>query len=128
MAANATERAVRGQTRSGFKDGIYLSALRGESRHLREREARVARELGNGGLEPSPGQAKLRETRRAVIDGWNGVVNVLLEAGQGELAQKVWGFMGGMRPPLTTDEQLATQLKERRPRVRERERQEERTR
>ena len=90
-------------------------------------EARIAHELGNGGLEPGPGREKLLETRRAVIDGWNGVVNVLLEAGQGELAQKVWGFIGGMRPPLTTDEQLAAQLKER-PRTRERERQEERTR
>jgi len=128
VAANATERAVRGQTRSGFKDGIYRSALRGESRHLREREARIAREVRDGGLEPGPGREKLLETRRAVIDGWNGVVNVLLEAGQGELAQKVWGFIGGMRPPLTTDEQLAAQLREHRPRARERERQEERTR
>ncbi len=65
--------------------------------------------------------------RRAVTDGWNAVANVLLEAGQGELAEKVWGFMGKMRPPLTTDEQLAARLTER-PRTRERERQEERTR
>lgn len=127
VAANATERAVRGETRSAFKDGIYRSALRGDSWHLREREARIARELGNGGLESRPGKAKLLETRRAVIDGWNAVVDALLKEGQGELAQKIWGFMGGMRPALTTDEQLAAQLKER-PLVREREREAERTR
>jgi len=43
VAAKATERAVRGETRSTFKDGIYRAALRGESWHLREREARIAR-------------------------------------------------------------------------------------
>ncbi len=37
IAANATERAVRGQTRSGFKDGIHRALVRGDSRHLRER-------------------------------------------------------------------------------------------
>jgi hypothetical protein len=36
-----------------------------------------------------------------------------LEAGQGALAEKIWGFIGGMRPPLTTDEQLAAKLAER---------------
>lgn len=127
VAANATERAVRGQTRSAFKDGIYRAALRGDSWHLREREARIVRELGNGGLEPGPDKAKLLETRRAVIDGWNAVVDALLKEGHGELAQKVWEFVGGMRPPLTTDEQLAARLTER-SRARERERQKELTR
>jgi hypothetical protein len=54
-------------------------------------------------------------------------VDALLEAGHGELAQKIWGFIGGMRPPLTTDEQLAAKLAER-TRSREREWQETRTR
>ncbi len=127
IAANATSRAVRGQTRSAFKDGIYRAGLRGDSRHLREREARIARDLANGSFEPGPGKAKLLETRRDVIDGWNAAVDALLKDGHGELAQKIWGFMGGMRPPQTTDEQIAARLTER-PRTRERERQEERTR
>jgi hypothetical protein len=38
-----------------------------------------------------------------------------------------WGFIGGMPLPLTTDEQLAARLEPRK-RIRERERQEERTR
>ena len=127
IAANATERAVRGQSRSGFKDGIHRASLRGDSRHLRDRAERIARELRNGGLEPTQGKARLLETRREVLAGWHAAADALLEAGQGELAQKIWGFIGRMSPPLTTDEQLAAKLGER-SRTRERERQEERTR
>ncbi|HTC54461.1 MAG TPA: relaxase/mobilization nuclease domain-containing protein [Steroidobacteraceae bacterium] len=127
VAANATERAVRGETRSRFRDGIYRTMLRGESRHVRNRVERIARELRTAGLKPSPGKTKLRETRRDVIDGWHAVADAFLEAGQGALAQKIWGFICGMRPPLTTDEQLAAKLQER-TRVRERERLPERTR
>ena len=127
VAANATERAVRGQSRSGFKDGIHRAWLRGDSRHLRDRADRIARELRTGGLKPTPGKARLLETRREVIAGWHAAADALLEAGQGALAEKIWGFIGAMAPPRTTDEQLAAKLEER-PRTRERERQEERTR
>jgi len=113
VAANATERAVRGQSRSGFKDGIHRASLRGDSRHLRDRLERITEELRTGGLKPNPGNTQLLETRREVIAGWNAAVEALLEAGQGELAQKIWGFIGGMPPPLTTDEQLAAKLEER---------------
>jgi type IV secretory pathway VirD2 relaxase len=127
VAANATERAVRGQTRSGFKDGIHRAAVRGDSRYLLERVNRVAQELRNGGLKPHRGKTKLLETRRDVIAGWHAAADALLDAGQGALAEKIWGFIGGMQRPLTTDEQLAAKLEER-TRTRERERQEERTR
>jgi hypothetical protein len=127
VAANATERAVRGQARSGFKDGIHRAALRGESRYLRDRAERIAQELRTGGLTPTPGKTKLLETRREVIAGWHAAAEALLDAGQGALAEKIWGFIGGMRPPMTTDEHLATKLEER-TRERERERREERTR
>jgi len=127
VAANATERAVRGQSRSGFRDGIHRASLRGDSLHLRDRAERIARALGNGGLEPTQGKARLLETRREVLAGWYVAADALLEAGQGALAQKIWGFIGGMAPPLTTDEQLAAKLGQR-PRTRKRERQEERTR
>jgi hypothetical protein len=127
IAANATERAVRGQTRSGFKTGIHRASLRGDSRYLRERAQRIAEELRDGGLKPNPGKTKLLETRRDVIAGWHATADALAAAGQGALAEKVWRFIGGMRRPLTTDEQLAAKLEGRR-RTRERERQEERTR
>ena len=69
----------------------------------------------------------LLETRSDVIAGWHAVADVLLATGQGAIAEKVWGFIGGMHRPLTTDEQLASKL-EGRTRTRKRERQEERTR
>ena len=127
IAANATERAVRGQTRSSFKDGIHRASLRGDSRYLRERVQRLAEELRDGGLKRNPGKAKLLATRGDVIAGWHGVADALLAAGQSAIAEKIWGFIGGMRRPLTTDERLASKLEER-TRTRERERQEERTR
>ena len=127
IAANATERAVRGQTRSGFKDGIHRASLRGDSRHLRQRAERISQELRNGGLKPSPGKMKLLKTRRDVIAGWHAAADALLAAGHGVLAQKVWSFIGAMDRPLTTDECLAGKLEEQRP-THERDRQEERTR
>jgi type IV secretory pathway VirD2 relaxase len=125
--ANATERAVRGETRSRFKDGIHRAMLRGESRHVRNRVERIARELRTGGLKPVPGKGQLLETRRDVIEGWHAVADAFLEAGQGALAQRIRGFIGDMRPPLTTDEQLAAKLAER-TRSREHEHLQERTR
>ena len=127
LAANATERAVRGQTRSGFKNGIHRASVRGDSRHLRERTQRIAQELRDGGLKPNPGKAKLLDTRREVIAGWHAAADALLESGQGALAEKIWRFIGGMPRPLTSDEQLAARL-EGRTRARERETQVERTR
>jgi len=59
-----------------------------------------------GGLQPSPGKAKIVETRRAVVAGYHGAVEVLLQAGQADLAQKVLRFVEGMSPPRTTDEHL----------------------
>ena len=125
IAANATERAVRGRSQTTFKDGIYRASLRGESRHLRERLARVADEQRRGGLKPTAGKAKLLETRRAVVAGWQAAAEALLDAGQGALAQKIWGFIDGMQPPLTTNEQLTHSVAKR---SRTRERESERTR
>jgi hypothetical protein len=127
IAANATERAVRGQTRSAFKDAIYRASLRGDSRHLRDRTERIAQALCAGGLKPTPGKTQLLETRREVVAGWHAAADALLGAREDVLAQKVWGFIGGMPPPRTTDEQLAAKLEERTG-IRARSRQEERVR
>src|SRR6266513_2554845 len=48
IAANATERAVRGETRTHKKDGIYRATLRGDSSHTRARAQAVASELAQG--------------------------------------------------------------------------------
>jgi hypothetical protein len=113
ISANATERAARGQSWSNPKTGIYRSGTRGKSRYLRERLRRIEREMRAGGLQPDPGKSKLVETRRAVVAGYHGAAEALLQAGQGHLAQRIWGFIGAMSPPQTTDEQLAAALSRR---------------
>src|SRR5581483_1402906 len=66
VAANATERAVRGQTRSSKTTGIYRAMERGDSTHWRERDERVARELTQGRLVPEAGKSRIVGTRKEV--------------------------------------------------------------
>src|SRR5882672_11354515 len=58
IAANATERAVRGETRTHKTDGIYRATLRGDSTHTRARTEAVADELLKGDLRVEPGKTK----------------------------------------------------------------------
>lgn len=126
VEANATERAVRGRSASTLKDGIYRTALRGESRYLHSRVEHVVEQLRSGSLKDTLGKSKLLETRSAVESGWYAAADALLESGNHELAAKIWRFVGEMKPPRSTDEQLAEALIQ--PRVREREGTLERTR
>src|SRR5882762_49348 len=64
VAANATERAVRGETRPQKADGIYRAALRGDSTHHHARAEVVARELAGGQVRTESGKNRLLETRR----------------------------------------------------------------
>src|ERR1700741_4677911 len=50
VAANATDRGVRGESRSPKLDGIYRTEQGGESRHTRERAEAVAAQLLKGNL------------------------------------------------------------------------------
>jgi hypothetical protein len=112
VAANATERAVRGENKPQKTDGIYRSALRGASAHWRQRAATVTRELANGGLKTEPGKARLLETRREVMRAWSGVADDLVRQDQVELALAVRGFVARMPPPLTENEYLKAKLLE----------------
>lgn len=110
VAANATERAVRGQVRSPTRDGIYRAAVRGESRHHALRMDRVVQGLRTAGIALEPGAARLRETRRTVVQGWHAVADQLLNEGHAQLAQQVWKLIGGMPTPQTEDERLRSRL------------------
>src|SRR5437588_2116308 len=63
IAANATDRGVRGESRSPKRDGLYRAEHRGESRHTRARAEAVAAELLKGNLRIEEGKAKLLKTR-----------------------------------------------------------------
>jgi hypothetical protein len=110
VAANATERAVRGQIRKSLRDGIYRAAQRRESRHVQRAVQRVVAQLRCGGLDREPGKAKLVETRETVVRRWHAIAEKLLMDGHGRLAEQVWKFIGGMPPVATDNERIARGL------------------
>ena len=111
VAANATERAVRGNPHSQKLDGIYRAEQRGESHRTREQVHAVAGELRKGRLQTEPGKARLVETREAVQRGWEAVSELLMAEGRPELAAAVTRFAAQMPPPRTDREQIADALR-----------------
>lgn len=113
VAANATERAVRGGSRTQKSDGIYRANVRGESTHVRDREYAVASAVRRGDFEPEEGKWTLRATRREVEEGWRAVSDILVDQGHPELAVEVRRFTRQMPPPSTEREAIAVALSER---------------
>ena len=110
VAANATERAVRGQSRSAKSDPIYRAACRGHSTHMRDRVERVAREIREGALATDHGKERLLRTRAEVTNGWRAVSDMLVNTGRPELASQVSQFVGEMPPPRSERDWLAHSL------------------
>jgi Relaxase/Mobilisation nuclease domain len=110
IAANATERAVRGETRTHKLDGIYRATLRGDSTHTRARTESVAAELLKGDLRAEPGKSKLIATRSEVERAWRATSDILTDQGHPDLAARVRQFLEGMPPPLTENEHIAAAL------------------
>jgi hypothetical protein len=121
VAANATPRHVRGETRPRKSDGIYRAMSRGESTHFRTHVKAVAQELKEGKLQSEPGKEKLLRTREEVRRGWLAVSDELTREGHAEIAAQVKRYVEQMPRPLTEKEYIATKLLEhaRKPRVRE---------
>ena len=111
VPANATERAVRGNTKTPKRDGIYRAILRGASTHFRERVHDVARETPQANQQAEPGQAKLQETRNRILQGWQAVSAVLMKEGERELARDVARFVQRMPSPATENQLIAEQLR-----------------
>lgn len=110
VAANASERAVRGQTQKAKKDGIYRASLRGDSTSLRAQTEAVAAELLKGNIRIESGKRKLLETRKAVEEGWQSVARLLAKGGRHDLAEEVSRFVNQMPAALTEREVIAREL------------------
>ena len=110
IAANATYRAVRGQSRTQKTDGIYRATLRGESDHTRARVESVASDLVRGSIRVDPGKERLMRTRREVEQGWRAVREILVAQGHHELAAQIKQFVDRMPPPRTERELIASKL------------------
>jgi MobA/VirD2-like, nuclease domain len=113
IAANATERAVRGESRTHKMDGIYRATLRGDSTHIRARTQAALSELRTGNLRPEIGRTQLVETRRTVERGWRLLSEILTAQGQHHLSVLVNRFVDSFSPPATENQQLAAKLSSR---------------
>jgi hypothetical protein len=115
IAANATDRFVRGETKSHKLDGIYRP-MRDPNRystHMKDRVESVASELLKGNIRVEAGKSKLIQTRKEVERGWRAVSEFLVREGQPELASQVERFVNQMSPPRTDNEQIAVALLDR---------------
>lgn len=108
-AANATERAVRGLSRTQKSDGIYRAAQRGESSYIRDISQRTLAGGYKGEIEP--GKETLLATRSAVVAGWRGVSERLRGDGYQDLAGEVDRFVERMPSPQTEKESLIGRLR-----------------
>jgi hypothetical protein len=113
VPANATDRAVRGETRKAKKDGIYRASLRGESTYVRAQAEAVAAELLKGSSRVQPGGRTLVETRSRVESGWRTLADKLAKDGHRDLANDVQRFVERMSPARTERESVAHELRQR---------------
>lgn len=110
IAANATERAVRGEVRSPEKDGIYRAAQRGDSSRHRHEVRDLSDRRPDALRRFIRGLETLKRTRAAVVTGWQGVALRLEDAGAHELAKDVRRFVERMSPPMPDQAQLVQQF------------------
>jgi MobA/VirD2-like, nuclease domain len=110
IAANATPRAARGQTKRATKNVLYRTGQRGQSYALREELEGIARELSRTKIISDPARAQLLKTRKAVIAGWNAVAAKLEAQGEIALGADVRYFAMHLPPVRTDRERLATHL------------------
>jgi hypothetical protein len=103
IAANATERAVRGESRVPKTGGVFRSDERDSSTYVHEKLRAYARRDRN---QPEPGKATLVATRRQVEQGWYAVHVVLDSEGHSEVARDIRRFLAQMHPPRTEREQI----------------------
>ena len=121
VPANATERAVRAESRSPIPDGIYRAERRRESWRVRARVEEVSQEILKGSIQVESGKETLTETRQEVIRGWRDVSDILAAQGNKELSAEIMLFIDRMTLPRPDRETIAEELRNRlwRERVRE---------
>ena len=110
IAANATPRSVRGQTKRAAKDSFYRTQARGQSYALREKLDDIVHALSETHPVADPARAKLLETRKAIIQGWNAVADKLEAQGEIVLGGDVRHFAMHLPPALTDRERLTEQF------------------
>jgi hypothetical protein len=119
ISANATDRAVRGNTRPKLSDGMYRALQRDASRRIWKHSSAPAMERTSA--SEASGRESLLHTRTEVEQGWMAAAEILDRQGQQDLAWHVRRFMEAL-PPVRTDYELLSRARgrpERRPPQRE---------
>jgi cysteinyl-tRNA synthetase len=114
VAANATERAVRGQSRTSKTTAIYHAIQRKESTHERKQILELAKGSASALQRHRHGKEKLEETRSEVVSGWYAVAQQLQEERDYGLADAVRFFVAQMAPPATDQEQTVENVRNQR--------------
>jgi hypothetical protein len=110
IAANATDRAIRGVTKPRKLDGIYRANKDERSTHVQERLESAAADLLAGGIRVEPGKAELLKTRQSVEQGWRAISDALRTDSKLETAVAVDRFLREMSPPQTEREWTAAEV------------------
>jgi hypothetical protein len=113
VAANATERVVRGAHRPNWHDAIYRADLRGESNFVRKREASPVKQPNSGYAQQRQDQAVLLRTRGHVEEGWRGLAEWMTQDGERDVANQIRRFVEQMPPVYTDTDWLAARTRER---------------
>jgi hypothetical protein len=112
VAANATERAVRGKSSKALKDGIYRAAERRASTHLRERVRAAAKQLSAGRRQlVDPGERTLLLTSETVQEGYRAIATLLDAQGERDLGVFVRRFAGRIAYPPTEQQILRDRVR-----------------
>jgi relaxase-like protein len=110
IAANATDRVIRGVTKPRKWDGIYRANEDGRSTHTQRRQESVAAEILSGDIRTEPGKQGMLKTRQSVEQAWRAVSGALRSDGNPEAAAAVDRFVKEMSPPQTEREWIAAEV------------------
>ena len=103
IEANATPRAVRGQSNTRKHDGIYRAMSRDASTHMHRRVHRLLGDLAERCTGDSPAYETMRNTRNYVVRGWLEVSEALRLGGNNALASEVRNYVTSLPPPRSDD-------------------------
>ena len=110
VAANATPRAIRGNTKRGTKDTIYRAQRRGASSAVLQRAKNVFRQLSETGTVRDQARERLVETRKQLMANWATAAEILEAQGETALAGEVRDFVRHLPRALTDKERMAMQF------------------
>ncbi len=102
VAANATPRFDRGETRPRMIDAIYRPAERGESTHVYQRLQQALGAPSKGGRPADPARKRLLDNRQVMENQWAGKISALEASGQHALAFEARRFVDSL-PPVRTE-------------------------